>query len=85
MHLKWLDDFKRAIIEKDYKNIESLIDKMPKLKDENEASLVLTLIEEAKTLLFLEKEDALKQMQKIKKTKKFLNTKETTYSLDMSY
>ncbi len=82
--MQWLSEFKRAVIEKDFEKIEMLLDHMGEFRDEKEANTALALIDEAKAILFIEKEKTLLEMQKIQKTKKFVDSKKSSYSLDMS-
>ena len=82
--LKWLDEFKIAVIEEDISKIETLIDNIPQFHDIKSSELALTLINEARVIIKRQKDDALSQMQKIQKTKKFVESCESAYSLDMS-
>ncbi len=82
--LKWLNDFKRAVIEEDFNSIEILLDDIPQFSDISSSELALGLINEAREIISRQKDDALSQMQKIQKTKKFVQSKESAYSLDMS-
>ena len=82
--MKWLDDFKRALIEKDFDAIERLIENIPQFREVEEQKLVLSLINEAKREVQKEKDQALKEMQKIQKSKKYIN-REKIYSFDMCY
>ncbi len=83
--MQWLSEFKRAVIEKEFEKISSLLKDLPNIKSKDEAKAVLALINEAKNYLLKEREQIRKQMQNIQKTKKFLDTKSSSYSLDMSY
>ncbi len=84
-NLKWLEDFKRAIIERDFKTIGEMVNTIPvfeTLKDNKEA---LALVKEANFQAGEERKLILEEMTKIKKTKKFLEKKDGVYSFDMSY
>ena len=83
--MQWLDEFKRAVIEEDFNSIETLIDNIPQFSDIKSSELALGLINEAREIIKRQKDDAFSQMQKIQKTKKFVESKESAYSLDMSY
>jgi len=83
--LKWLEKFKRALIEKEYEKMESLLDNIPEFESQKDQKEALHLINEAKKAVKIEKDNTLKQMQKIQKTKKFLTQKNGEYSFDMSF
>ena len=83
--MKWLEDFKLALIEEDFTAIETLIDDIPEFPDIDSSKLALTFIEQAREVISKQKNEALLQMQKIQKTKKFIKEEEGVYSLDMSY
>ncbi len=72
MQLKWLDDFKAAIIEKDFERIEQLLSQMPDFKSINELKTGVALINEAKKLLIAEQKVLRENMEKIKKSREFL-------------
>ena len=82
--MQWLDEFKRAVIEEDFNSIETLIDNIPQFSDIKSSELALGLINEAREIIKRQKDDAFSQMQKIQKTKEFVESKESAYSLDMS-
>jgi enterochelin esterase-like enzyme len=83
--LRWLDSFKRALIESDYESMEKLLADIPEFKDIKEQKEALHLIVEAKKVVKVEKDKTLSQMQKIVKTKNFLTQKNGEYSFDMSF
>ena len=83
--MRWLDSFKRALIESDYDSMEKLLVDIPKFKDLKEQKEALSLIVEAKKVVKVEKDKTLSQMQKIAKTKNFLTQKDDEYSFDMSF
>jgi hypothetical protein len=83
--LKWLDSFKKALIENDYESMEKLLVDIPKFKDPKEQKEVLNLIVEAKKVVKVEKDKTLSQIQKIIQTKNFLTQKDGEYSFDMSF
>lgn len=83
--MKWLEKFKRALIEKEYKRMEELLENIPQLESQKDQKEALHLINEAKKAVQIEKDNTLKQMQKIQKTKKFLTQKNGEYSFDMSF
>lgn len=72
--MKWMNDFKIAIIEENIENIESLINSMPEFKDKMSAKEALALIHEATNLVNSYKLKALDSMNKIRQTKAFLNS-----------
>lgn len=73
MQSKWLEDFKIAIIEKDFARIEALLAQMPEIKSINDLKTSVALINEAKKLLAQEQTQLREKMQKIQKSKQFLN------------
>lgn len=73
MQSKWLEAFKIAIIEKDFVRIEALLAQMPEIKSINDLKTSVALINEAKTLLAQEQTQLREKMQKIQKSKQFLN------------
>jgi len=83
--LKWHERLKLSIIEKDYKKLESLLDDMPEFEDMEDLNYTLNLIDEARNTISIEKDEMLKEMQKIQKAKKFTVTHEREKSLDMSF
>lgn len=83
--MKWLDEFKRAVIEEDFSKIEGLLDVIPQFEDISSSELALSLINQAREIIQKQKNDAFSKMQKIQKTKKFVESEESAYSLDMSY
>ena len=83
--MKWLSDFKRALIEEDFDTVSKLVDKMPIFTGLKEQKEALHLINEAKKVVKEQKDETLKQMQQIQKTKKFVDQTDGVYSFDMSY
>ena len=83
--MKWLENFKRALIEKDFDNIAKLTESMPNFDSLQEQKEALHLINEAKKVVKEEKDKTLSQMQTIQKTKKFVQNKDGVYSFDMSF
>ncbi len=73
MHLKWLDDFKIAIIEKDFMKIQTLLDEMPEIKSIDDLRTSVALINEAKKLLAQEQSELREKMAKIEKSKKYMH------------
>lgn len=73
MQSKWLEDFKISIIEKDFARIEALLAQMPEIKSINDLKTSVALINEAKKLLAQEQTQLREKMQKIQKSKQFLN------------
>ncbi len=73
MQLKWLEDFKISIIEKDFEKIEKLLEEMPEIKSINDLKTSVALINEAKKLLTHEQRRLRENMAKIQKSKKFLS------------
>jgi len=85
--LKWLNDFKRAIIEENVSDIVELTKTPPSfeplaLEIQNE---ILALLDEATKLIKNHQNSILDEMKKIKKTEKFLKKEDGNYSFDMSF
>ena len=85
--MKWLDDFKRAIIEENVSDIVELTKTPPSfepltLEIQNE---ILALLDEATKLIKNHQNSILDEMKKIKKTEKFLKKEDGNYSFDMSF
>ncbi len=72
--LNWIKNFKIAIIEENANEIESLIDTMPVFSNNIRAKEALALIEEALKVVRKKRTQTLKNMNKIKQTKKFLSS-----------
>ena len=83
--MKWLDKFKIALIEEDIDTVNTLINEMPEFKKIDDMRSAYILIGEAKDRFKQEQLSIFKQMSKIQKAKKFLNTKEKTHRLDAVY
>jgi len=82
--VKWLNSLKLSVIERDYEKLESLLDDMPKFEDMKDLQSALNLIDEARNIVSIEKDEMLKQMQKIQKAKQFTTYKREK-TLDMSF
>ncbi len=72
--MKWLNDLKLAIINKDIVNIGKLISKIPKITNLAKAGEALALINEAISIVDAEKQNTLNALNKIKQTKAFLES-----------
>jgi len=72
--MSWINDLKIAVIEEDIENISSMTNSLPKFKDINDAKEALGLIEEAIKIVKNRREETLETMNKIKKTRAFLNS-----------
>lgn len=72
--MKWLDDFQLAVIEGDVKLLSKLIKDVPSFESLEDMQTASALIEEAKKIIESKKGDLLDKMDKIKKTKTYLNT-----------
>jgi hypothetical protein len=68
----WINKFKIAIIEESIKDIELLINEVPKFDSKEEINEVLALINEATKILNIKKSETLITMRKIKEAKKYL-------------
>jgi len=70
--MKWLDDFKIALIEENDHKISSLISSMPSFNTIEESKEAMALIDQARKIYLLKKEKLAKQMQRLEKSRKFL-------------
>jgi len=74
--MKWLDDFKIALIEEHDDKIYSLISSMPSFDTIEECKEAMALIDQAQKVYTLKKEEIAKQMQQLKKSRKFFFSSE---------
>ncbi len=70
--MTWINKFKIAIIEESMKDIELLINEVPKLQSKEEMGEALALIGEAIKIFNAKKNETLTIMRKIKEAKKYL-------------
>jgi len=83
--LNWLEDFKKAVIEKDFIKIGEMVNNLPKFETLDENKEALALVKEANYLASQERKKILEDMQNLQKTKKFLQQKDGVFSFDMSF
>ena len=69
----WISDLKLSIVNKNFTQIEKLSKNIPHFETLDESRKALALINEANTLIKNEQQQILSQMEKLKKTKKFLD------------
>ncbi len=69
----WISDLKLSIVNKNFAQLEKLSKNIPQFKTLNESQEALALIKAANNLLKIEQKNILSQMQKLEKTKKFLD------------
>lgn len=74
----WLNKLKIAIIEKDTKLLDELLNNLPELSDPKEIEQALYLLREATELLYTLKDETQHSMEQIQKNLKFL--KSTNFS-----
>ncbi len=67
--MKWLDDFKIALIEEDESRLTALVESMPEEMSVEEAKAASTLILQAKKFLETKKSEVLAEMKKLAKTR----------------
>lgn len=72
--MSWIKNFTIAIIEENYENIGELIDSMPHFETLEEAQTACALIQEALIIMEREKANTFEAMQKLKKTRNFIDT-----------
>jgi len=72
--MSWIKNFTIAIVEENYENIGELIDNMPHFETLEEAQTACALIQEALIIMEKEKANTFEAMQKLKKTRQFIDT-----------
>ncbi|WP_041957400.1 hypothetical protein [Sulfurospirillum arsenophilum] len=77
--MSWIKNFTIAIVEENYTNIGELIDTMPHFETLEEAQTACALIQEALVIMEREKANTFEAMQKLKKTRKFIDTSPDSY------
>jgi len=81
--VKWLEEFKIAIIEENEKQIKELIDKMPSFEKLEHMQEAFSLISEATKVINSKKEKIQKDMNRLKKAKSFLNSQYSKSSYEI--
>lgn len=71
--MSWIESFTIAIVEENYTNIGDLIENIPDFKTIEEAQTACALIQEALIIMQREKENIFEAMQKLKKTRHFVD------------
>lgn len=77
--MSWIKDFTIAIVEENYINIGELIDNVPHFETIEEAQTACALIQEALVIMEREKASTFDAMQKLKKTRNFVDTATESY------
>jgi len=70
--MKWLNEFKIALIEENDTKISSLLSSMPSFNTIEEAQEAMALIDQARKTYISKKERLAEQMRQIETSKKFL-------------
>jgi len=70
--MKWLNEFKIALIEENDAKISSLLSSMPSFDTIEENQEAMALIDQARKTYISKKERLAKQMQQLEKSRKFL-------------
>lgn len=84
--MRWADQLKIAIIEKDESKIETIIEKLPNFNSIEEMEEAAYLMQEAHNFLATQKEKFAAKLLKIKKQKEFLEaTSASTSSFDQTH
>ena len=78
--MKWANQLKIAIIEKDESKIETIIEKLPNFNSIAEMEEAAYLMQEAHSFLATQKEEFAAKLLKIKKQKEFLEATSTPIS-----
>lgn len=79
--MQWLKSFKIALIEEDEKKLKELIDTIPTFKNIDEMKEAFALISQAISMLKEKREKIQRDMNRLNKTKAFLNS----HSIKSSY
>lgn len=77
--MSWIEAFTIAIVEENYANMDALIESMPRFETVDEAISASALIQEALALVEKEKSNTFDAMQKLKKTRQFLESSDDAY------
>ncbi|WP_228448166.1 hypothetical protein [Sulfurospirillum diekertiae] len=77
--MSWIESFTIAIIEENYTHIGDLIESVPQFETVDEAITACALIQEALIMIQREKESTFEAMQKLKKTRQFIDTSTESY------
>jgi len=72
--MSWIESFTIAIVEENYTHIGELIETIPTFGTIDEAITARALIQEALIIMEREKESTFEAMQKLKKTRQFIDT-----------
>lgn len=72
--MSWTKSFTIAIVEENYEAIGELIESMPQFETIEEAQTACALIQEALIIMEKEKANTFSAMQKMKKTRLFIET-----------
>jgi hypothetical protein len=76
-NIEWINDFKVAVVEENFKKIEELSNLLPKFIIYTNMIQAQYLIKEALVLLYKEKQQTAIQMQKLKLNRQFLSSSYT--------
>jgi hypothetical protein len=77
--MSWIENFTIAIVEENHTYIGELIDNIPQFETLEEAQTVCALIQEALVIMEKEKASTFVAMQKLKKTRNFVDTSTEKY------
>lgn len=69
--MSWVNSFKLALIKKDEKKIEELFRSMPSFETAEEMKVAANMIDEARTFFQKRKSEVAKEMEFLKKSRKF--------------
>lgn len=83
--MKWLEEFKIAVIEEDSIKVDALLKEIPEFKKIEEMREAYALIGEAKKKFENEQKHMQEKMNKMQKAKKFLDGKVKPPKLDEVY
>ena len=77
--MSWIKNFTIAIVEENYEMIGTLIESVPHFETLEEAQTACALIQEALMIMERTKLDTYEAMQKIKKTRNFIDNATDSY------
>jgi len=81
----WLNNFKRAVLLKEFETLDRLIDEMPTMDSLAQMEEAAYLLQHAKTLLEAEQTTTRSSLQQIKNTIDFLKATENTPTSSINF
>ncbi len=72
--MKWLEEFKIALVQKNYKKIDELSRNLPTFEKVDEMITASALLESAKEIIKQEQKELSKNMSELKRSRKFFES-----------